>query len=96
MMSDEAALREMVRDAVRRALSEANLTAATENSQSPSTYYAPWTGVEYEAHPSRRQFSVGEAAVNIGELLEFAETRQCSIEQDKLCDHCGMCRNLGF
>jgi hypothetical protein len=85
-MAAEEEIRNIVRDAIRQALSESQ----------PQAYYAPWTGVEYESHPSRRQFDINEATINIGELLEFVEAQRCSIEKDKPCDHCGMCRNLGF
>jgi hypothetical protein len=52
--------------------------------------------VKYEAHPSRGQFNIDEATTSIGDLLELVETRACSIEKDRTCDHCGMCRSLGF
>jgi len=87
-MSNDDAFRNIVRDIVRQVLAE--------NSRLPSTYYAPWTSVEYEAHPSRQQFNINEATAIAGDLLEFAEAQKCSIEKDKPCDHCGMCRNLGF
>ena len=91
-MANDDVIRNIVRDVVRQVLSE----SMVETAQSPSAYYAPWTGVEYEAHPSRRQFNIQEATTSTGELLEFVEGQQCSIEKDKPCDHCGMCRNLGF
>jgi hypothetical protein len=52
--------------------------------------------VEYDAHPSRQQFDIKEATISAGDLLEFVESKLCSIEKNKPCDHCGMCRNLGF
>jgi hypothetical protein len=87
---NEDVIRNIVRDVVRQVLSESAVEAG------PSTYAAPWTGVEYEAHPSRRQFNIDEATTSIGDLLELVETRACSIEKGKSCDHCGMCRSLGF
>jgi hypothetical protein len=95
-MANEDAIRNIVREIVRQALSESAVAAASETPRSPSAYYAPWTGVEYEAHPSRQQFNIGEATVSISDLLEFAEAGACSIEKNKPCDHCGMCRSLGF
>jgi hypothetical protein len=91
-MADQEAIRDIVRDVVRQVLAE-SMAAST---QSPSAYYAPWTGAEYEAHPSRGQFNINEATLNKGDLIEFSEAQQCSIEKDKPCDHCGMCRTLGF
>ena len=93
-MADEDAIRIIVREIVRQALTELNSTS--ENPKSPSVYYAPWTGMEYEAHPSRRQFDIKEATISAGDMLEFVESKICSIEKNKPCDHCGMCRNLGF
>jgi hypothetical protein len=87
---NEDAIRNIVRDVVRQVLSESAIGTG------PSSYSAPWTGVEYEAHPSRRQFNIDEATTPIRDLLEFAEAGGCSIEKDKSCDHCGMCRSLGF
>ena len=92
-MANEEAIRNMVRDVVRQVLSESQIA---EISQSPSSYFAPWTGVEYEAHPSRQQFDINEATITIGDLLEFVEAGACSIEKNKPCDHCGACRTLGF
>ncbi len=94
-MADET-IRNIVREIVRQALTELNVETPPENSQTPSAYYAPWTGVQYEAHPSRQQFDIKEAAITAGDLLEFVESKLCSIEKNKSCDHCGMCRNLGF
>ncbi|HEU0185186.1 MAG TPA: hypothetical protein VFS27_07720 [Blastocatellia bacterium] len=95
-MANEDAIRNIVREIVRQALTELNSEAPPKNPRSPSAYYAPWTGAEYEAHPSRRQFDITEATVSAADLLEFVESKLCSIEKDKPCDHCGMCRNLGF
>jgi len=36
------------------------------------------------------------SARNHAELLELAEPSACSIEKSKPCDHCGMCKSLGF
>jgi hypothetical protein len=83
---NEAVVRNIVREVVRQVLSETG----------PASYSAPWTGVEYEAHASRRQFNIDEATNSISELLEFVEARECSIEKNKPCDHCGICRSLGF
>ena len=101
-MANEDAIRNIVREIVREALTEFHKAYETdrayepENSRSPSTYYAPWTGVEYEAHPSRYQFNIEEATVSTSNLLEFVESTLCSIENNKSCDQCGLCRNLGF
>jgi hypothetical protein len=91
---NEEAIRNIVRDVVRQALSESGILRSVETA--PSIYYAPWTGAEYEAHASRQQFNIDEATTSVASLLEFVETRGCSIEKDKACDHCGMCRTLGF
>jgi hypothetical protein len=96
VMANEDAIRNIVRDIVRQALTELNVEALSEIPRPPSAYYAPWTGAEYEAHPSRQQFDIQEAAHSAGDLLEFAETKLCSIEKNRTCDHCGICRNLGF
>ena len=90
-MANEETIRNLVREVVRQALVESHPPG-----QSPPSYFAPWTGVEYEAHPSRQQFHIDEAIVTIGELLEFAEAGACSIEKSKPCDHCGICKSLGF
>jgi hypothetical protein len=95
-MANEDALRNIVREIVRQALTELNVEAPSENPRPQSAYYAPWTGVEYEAHPSRQQFDIKEATIHSSDLLEFVESKLCSIEKNKPCDHCGMCRNLGF
>ncbi|MGH9751463.1 MAG: hypothetical protein ACREA2_01660 [Blastocatellia bacterium] len=96
MIANEDAIRNIVRAIVRQALTELNVEAPAENLRSPSTYYAPWTGVEYEAHPSHQQFDVQEATVSASDLLEFVESKLCSIEKNRPCDHCGICRSLGF
>ncbi len=93
-MANEDAIRNLVREIVRQALAESKFAGAPGDS--PSAYFAPWTGVEYEAHPSRQQFNIGEAAVSASDLIEFVESKLCSIEKNRTCDHCGMCRNLGF
>jgi hypothetical protein len=95
-MANEDAIRNIVREIVRRALAELNVEAPPENPRPPSVYYAPWTGVEYEAHPSRQQFNVKEATISSSDLLEFVESKLCSIEKNKPCDQCGLCRSLGF
>lgn len=95
-MANEDAIRNIVREIVRQALTGLNVEALSENPLSPSAYYAPWTGMEYAAHPSRQQFEVQEATISASDLLEFVESKLCSIEKNKPCDHCGMCRSLGF
>ena len=75
-------------------------------------YFAPWTGEVFRAaetslpaepripaaHPSQEKLAIGEAteAASVRELVEFLETQKCGIEPDKPCDHCGVCRTLGF
>jgi len=101
-MAKEDPIRNIVREIVRQALTElykdyeTDGTFKSENPRSPSSYYAPWTGVEYEAHPSRQQFNIKEATVSASDLLEFVESKLCSIEKNKPCDQCGLCRSLGF
>ncbi len=88
LMSDDATLRTAV----------ASLSSPQTRS-SPAVYLAPWTGEVYTAHPSQQQFSIGESAQSSSgadELLDFIETRLCTIEKHKPCDHCGLCRSLGF
>jgi hypothetical protein len=80
-------IRELVRAAVEQSLQQPS---------APAVYHAPWTGVAYEAHPSRQQFSVGEAAAGQRELLELVEAQLCTIEKNRTCDHCGLCKSLGF
>lgn len=87
-MNSQDPLRAMIRDLVRQSLLESN---------TPMSYSAPWTGVEYEAHPSRLQFNIAEATLASSEgLHEFASPQACSIEKNKPCDQCGLCRSLGF
>jgi hypothetical protein len=91
-------LREMIRETVRRALLESSAVSPTNESakSAPPEYFAPWTGIVYDAHPSQQKFNVAEASVTLGELLEFVEAKACTIEKNKPCDQCGMCRSLGF
>lgn len=90
-MTSQETLRELVRQVVRQALAD------HASAQTPDSYFAPWTGVEYEAHPSRSQFNILEAATGSpGELIDFLESKLCSIEKNKPCDQCGMCKTLGF
>ena len=101
VMANEDAIRNIVREIVRQALTdhmtyETDATHESENPRSPSAYYAPWTGVEYESHPSRQQFDIKEATISSSDLLQFIESKLCSIEKNKSCDHCGLCRSLGF
>jgi hypothetical protein len=92
-MTRNEEIRNIVRDVVRQVLSESDILTSRD---SPSAYYAPWTGAEYEAHPSRSRFNIDEATLTTGELHELTEAQACSIEKNKPCDHCGMCRSLGF
>ncbi len=92
-MASENAIRDIIRDAVRQVLTESQ---PAQTFTSPASYHAPWTGVEYESHPSRQPFNIHEATIQLSDLLEFVEAQRCSIEKDKPCDHCGMCRTLGF
>lgn len=91
-------LREMIRETVRQALLDSAALPATSESAkpAPAEYFAPWTGIAYDAHPSQQKFDVAEASVTLGELLEFVEAKACTIEKNKPCDQCGMCRSLGF
>jgi hypothetical protein len=89
MMTEDAAVRAAV----------AGLAAADQTKPAPAHYTAPWTGQTYAAqHPSQFQFNVTEGALQgrASEILDFIETKLCSIEKNKSCDHCGMCRSLGF
>lgn len=90
-MSDEF-LRKMVREAVRQALG----AGQDDAKPAPAAYRAPWTGVEYEAHPSNRQFNIAEASITAADIIEFVESKICTVENNKPCDNCGMCRSLGF
>jgi hypothetical protein len=96
MMANQDAIRTIVKEIVRQALTELNIEARPESPNSPTAYYAPWTGAEYEAHPTRQQFNINEATISADDLLEFVESKLCSIEKSKTCDHCGLCRSLGF
>lgn len=91
-------LRDKIREAVRTALLES--AAVPAESSSPSAYFAPWTSVSYEAHPSQQKFNIAEAssqiAAQLGNLLELTSAQNCTIEKGKPCDQCGMCRSLGF
>jgi len=95
-------LREMVKEAVRQALSEngspglSSVKPGKSQSVSPTEYYAPWTGAAYEAHPSHHKFDIDEATFTVSDLLEFVETQRCTVEKDRSCDHCDLCRSLGF
>ncbi len=89
-------MKEMVREAVRQAMSDSGASSDGSAKQSPPEFFAPWTGVSYEAHPSQQKFSINEAANQISNLLEFASGQSCTIEKGKPCDQCGMCRSLGF
>ena len=84
--------RDAIKDLVRQAL--------TESLQPPAatavTYRAPWTGVAYEAHPSQQQFNISEASELKQQLLEMVEQQLCTIEKNRVCDHCGVCKSLGF
>ena len=88
-MVNREEIKQLVRAAVEQTLGQ---PAAAQ----PASYYAPWTGVAYEGHPSQQQFSVGEAAELKQQLLELVEQQLCTIEKDRVCDHCGLCRSLGF
>ena len=92
------ALKEMVRDAVRQAMSNSAVPSfpAGLTKPAPPEYFAPWTGVAYEAHASQQKFNISEASVTLGDLLEFVDIKSCTIEKNKPCDQCGMCRSLGF
>jgi hypothetical protein len=88
-MVNREEIKQLVRAAVEQTL---NQPAAA---QQPA-YYAPWTGATYESHPSQQQFDIGEAAELKQPLLELVEQQLCTIEKDRVCDHCGMCKSLGF
>lgn len=90
--------REAIKQIVRQAVQQALAAEPTANEPATSAYFAPWTGVTYpaEPHPSQDQFNINEATSARGELLEFVAAQQCTIEKSKPCDHCGMCRTLGF
>lgn len=82
--------RDAIKELVRQALSESLPPAASV------TFQAPWTGVQYEAHPSQQQFNIGEASELKQQLLEMVEQQLCTIEKNRACDHCGVCKSLGF
>ena len=85
------ATREEIKQLVRTAVEQATQASAT-----PPVYRAPWTGVEYDAHPSRQQFNIGEASSLKNDVLELVEAQLCTIERNRQCDHCGLCKSLGF
>jgi len=98
---NETDLRNQIREAVRQALNDSGIAASPERSKTaPTEYFAPWTGVSYEAHPSQQKLNISEASnqivAQLGNLLEFASAQGCTIEKGKPCDQCGMCRSLGF
>lgn len=95
---DREAIKQIVRQAVQQTLAVAPNAPAAADEPTPSAYFAPWTGVIYpaEPHPSQDQFNINEATNARGELLEFVAAQGCTIEKNKPCDHCGMCRTLGF
>ena len=98
---NETDLRNQIREAVRQAFSDSGAGASSETTKAtPMEYFAPWTGVSYEAHPSQQKFDIAEAsnqiAAQLGNLLEFTSAQSCTIEKGKPCDQCGMCRSLGF
>lgn len=84
--------REEIKQLVRVAVEQALPNTAGQ----PSSYQAPWTGVTYDAHPSRLQFDISEATELRRELREFVEEQLCTIERNRKCDHCGVCKSLGF
>ena len=83
--------RDVIKELVRQALAESIQQPAT-----PAAYRAPWTGVSYDAHPSQQQFNVSEASELKQHLLEMVEQQLCTIEKNRACDHCGVCKSLGF
>lgn len=98
---NETDLRTQIREAVRQALNDAGVVASPDSGKpSPKEYFAPWTGISYESHPSQQKFNIAEAsqqiAAQLGNLLEFTSAQGCTIEKNKPCDQCGMCRSLGF
>ena len=84
--------RDAIKELVRQALSESLHPVAA----APAVYHAPWTGVKYEAHPSQQQFNIGEASELKQQLLEMVDQQLCTIEKNHACDHCGVCKSLGF
>ena len=85
--------RDAIKELVRQALSETLPFAATTYR---APYQSPWTGVQYEAHASQQQFNIGEASELKQQLLEMVEQQLCTIEKNRACDHCGVCKSLGF
>ena len=86
--------RDAIKELVRQALTNSLQPAAAATT--PAVYHAPWTGVTYEAHASQQQFNVGEASELKQHLLEMVEQQLCTIEKNRACDHCGVCKSLGF
>lgn len=95
-MATPEEIRELVRAAVRQALAEPAAPPASAAPSGPASYSAPWTGVAYDAHPSRHQFNIQEASLPAADLIEFLDAKLCTIEKNKPCDQCGMCKSLGF
>ena len=95
---DREAIKQIVRQAVQQTLAAKSTAPPAADEPASSAYFAPWTGVTYpaEPHPSQDQFNINEATSTRGELLEFVAAQGCTIEKNKPCDHCGMCRTLGF
>jgi hypothetical protein len=44
-------------------------------------------------HPSRERVHVTDA---LNEFVDFLQTKQCTMEKNKPCDHCDICNTLGF
>lgn len=98
---NETDLKTKIREAVRQALSNSGVATSSESAKSsPPEFFAPWTGISYEAHPSQQKLDISEASNQIAELssnlLEFTSAQGCTIEKSKPCDQCSMCRSLGF
>ena len=83
--------RDAIKELVRQALAE-----SIQQPTTPTTYRAPWTGVSYDAHPSQQLFNVSKASELKQHLLEMVEQQLCTIEKNRACDHCGVCKSLGF
>jgi hypothetical protein len=88
--------RDAIKELVRQALSESLPSQSAATPVAPVGYRAPWTGVSYEPHPSQQQFNVNEASELKQQLLEMVEQQLCTIEKNRACDHCGVCKSLGF
>ena len=93
--------RDAIKDLVRQALTESlqqpsSTSALSAPAATPVSYRAPWTGVAYEAHASQQQFNINEASELKQHLLEMVEQQLCTIEKNRACDHCGVCKSLGF